>query len=716
MADYSPEYQKQILDTWFKQIESGLPPTARQVEVLKDATKNLTKTEKLAKELGDNAVKKLSRSTQSWTKAMYDGQQGMEAMADAVDALGAALIVLSRIVAPHLAILTIGVWAASKVFGAFAKKSGQQADQLFKSYQELNKNGMATAGGMTDVYNNMQRFNYGLKDLAQMTAMLQENSTVLANFGGTAAAGVRSFANVTNEIQHSDIGKTFQMMGKTPDEINRGVAGFIKNQQDLGVSKTRMLDRLAERSAEYIKEIDILNKLTGQDENQIQEKIAQAMAEDAFNQVQYELERRADAGDLVAKAELKRNRDLAAILPGKIREEFVRGIGGDVTSISATRATAPAAAALLRTNNFTTAEYVDAVSKGIEASRDRYSDQIKLNATQGFLYPAKDMAEMARYTSESAQSQIDRAKAEQKQQKEALDPNTKSMVELRMKQQELRDSFQNFINKGIEPAVTAMEAVGKVASGAVSMIPGTKSEVTGPPGDLGTKGGVGRTTDELRKMGLIIRTTGDVQADGRIVDERIIKLAKQIQSQVKGFGVITSINDRFHAERYATSQHAFGRAIDFTLDHKPSDQEGQAIVKQIRGMGASHVIDEYNHGDARTTGGHFHAQVSAAMGFKGTLSGPSTGYRPNIVMHGDERLTITPRNQATATARSPFNVDTETLMKTRLEKIARVVELFREKQNQKQTAPLQKLEQFTTLVNNMRNQIDVSRKILQAVR
>jgi len=697
-------------------LEKGIPFSKRRVKVLEKLASS--KLEKLAKDLGDKQFKPLENSVRDYTRAMYDGQQGAEAMVSGLEAVAALATIMTSLV-PPLRLLTIGLAGLTAVLVPAVKKISQQADELFKAYQDLNKNGMATAGGMTDAYNNMQQFNYGLKDLAQMTAMLQENSTVLANFGGTAAAGVRSFANVANEIQHSDIGKTFQMMGKTPDDINRGVAGFIRNQQELGVSKTRILDRLAERSAEYIKEIDILNKLTGQDETQIQEKIAQAMAENAFNQVQYELERRADAGDLVAKAELKRNRDLAAILPGKIREDFIRGIGQDLTSIATTTATAPAAAALLRTNNFTTAEYVDAVNQGIETARDRYGGQIKLNATQGFLYPAKDMAEMARYTSESAQSQLDRAKDEQTLQKTQLDPTTKKMVELRIDQLKTRDAFQNLVNKGINPAVTVMEALGNGLNTVLDTVPGTKSEVTGgetSTGDLGTKGGVGRTTDELRKMGLIIRTTGDVQADGRIVDERIIKLAKQIQSQIKGFGVITSINDRFHAERYATSQHAFGRAIDFTLDHKPSDQEGQDIIKQIKGMGASHVIDEYNHGDARTTGGHFHAQVSAAMGWTGTLSGPSTGYRPNIVMHGDERLTITPRNQATATARSPFNADTETLMKTRLEKIARVVELFREKQNQKQTAPLQKLEQFTTLVNNMRNQIDVSRKILQAVR
>jgi hypothetical protein len=288
------------------------------------------------------------------------------------------------------------------------------------------------------------------------------------------------------------------------------------------------------------------------------------------------------------------------------------------------------------------------------------------------------------------------------------------VVDLRINQQKTRDALQNFVNKGIDPAISAMKAVEEAGGAAIRMVPGTGGTTGGPTGDLGAKGGVARTTDELRKMGLIIRS-GDVQADGRLLDERLINLAKQIQSQVKGFQVITSLNDRFHAERYSTSQHALGRAIDFTLDHRPGEEEGQRIVQQLKSMGAHYVIDEYNHPSAGATGGHFHAQVSAAAGFEGTLSGPGSGYMPNIVMHGDERLTITPRNQATITG-SPFGADTITLMKTRLEKIDRVVELFKEKKKNNQNVPMQKLEHFNTLVKTMQDQVDVSTKILQAVR
>jgi hypothetical protein len=713
MPDYSLEQQNQLLNEWNESLETGQPVTKEHAERMKNAADASGTQAKRIAEL-NQAFDKLGSGLKSWTKAAYEGQQGMGAMAGGVDALAAAAGIAIALI-PGMGLLKFVLGGLVGALAMYAKKSGEQADELFKTYQDLNKNGMATPGGMTDVYNNMQRFNYGLKDLAQMTAMLKDNSTAMANFGGTAANGVKVFADAANDIQHSNVGRDFQRMGKTPDEINRGIAGFIKSQQSLGIQNVDITRNLAAKSADYVNHLDLISKLTGQDQDQIQAKLDQAAAEEAFNQTQYELKQRADAGDAAAYKQYIENQKVATTLTGTALKEFQQGIGGDISAMSKTMMTASGAVALVQRGSFTAAEYLNALGKGSEESRDRFGNLMKLNATNDILLPARERSMLeSRYASQDAQRQEDRAKAEQENQKEALDPNTKAMVDLRINQQHTRDALQNFVNKGIDPAISAMKEVEKAGGAAIRMIPGTGGTTGGPTGDLGAKGGVARTTEELRKMGLIIRS-GDVQADGRLLDERLIKLAKMAQSQIKGFQVITSLNDKFHAEKYSTSQHALGRAMDFTLDHRPSEEEGQRIVQQLKSMGAHYVIDEYNHPSAGATGGHFHAQVSAATGFEGTLSGPNSGYQPNIVLHGDERLTITPQNQATNTG-SPFNADTMTLLKTRLEKIDRVVEMFKEKKMNNQNLPMQKLEHFNTLVRTMQNQVDVSTKILQAVR
>jgi len=728
---YSLQDQQRALEAWFKDMESGLPPSKLQAALIKKQAENLTKTEQLAKRLVDQAQGKLVHGLQDWTKAMYEGQQGMEALTGQIEAVAALATILTSVLFPGLSLLTIAVAGLGSAVAAYAKKASQQADGLFKTYQDLSKTGMATGGGMTDVYNNMQRLNYGIKELAQMTELLKQNSQVLANFGGTASAGARAFAGAADQIQHSDVGRTFQMMGKTPDDINRGIAGFIKNQQDLGVNKSRIFSNLAEHSAEYIKEIDVLNRMTGQSEEQVQEKIAQAMSENAFNQIQYELQRRADAGDLVAKAQLKRNRDLAAILPGKIREEFIRGIAGDYASMDLTIKTAPLAAQLMQTQNFTTAQYIDAVTKGIQESRERYGPQIKLNLTKDFIFSTKDMSEMARYNSESAQSQLDRAKDEQELQKKNLDPTTKKMVELRIDQQKTRDALQNFVNKGIKPTVTVMEALEGGLNTVLGIVPGTKSEVRGgeqPTGNEKPKNTQSESGYPAGVQLVKIKTKSGLTASVNAkLQGKFQNLVDWLESKGYNITSIGGYNPRKIAGTNIWSAHSYGAAIDINPAQNPMGSKlitdmPAGVSAYAKSLGLGWGGDWSNKKDAM----HFSAQpheggaggydVSGDQGWKGTISGPTSGYRPDIVMHGEEQLTITPKNKTITTAKSPFNADTAMLMKTRLEKINRVVELFQEKQRHKQTVPLQNLEQFNSMVKNMQNQVDVSTKILQAVR
>jgi hypothetical protein len=109
-------------------------------------------------------------------------------------------------------------------------------------------------------------------------------------------------------------------------------------------------------------------------------------------------------------------------------------------------------------------------------------------------------------------------------------------------------------------------------------------------------------------------------------------------------------------------------------------------------MGFATVIDEYNNPSAKATAGHFHAAISARNGFEGLISGPKSGYRPNIEMHGDERVSIKPASVSGA-------MDMDRLGNTMGEQMGVM------------GAQLSALE---NLVAIMRDQTTISTKILQA--
>jgi hypothetical protein len=118
----------------------------------------------------------------------------------------------------------------------------------------------------------------------------------------------------------------------------------------------------------------------------------------------------------------------------------------------------------------------------------------------------------------------------------------------------------------------------------------------------------GSTRESLEQQGLKLKQ-GDVQAEGAELSPNIIELAKNIQENIKGFGYFSGFNDNFHQEKASSSKHTKGLAADFTLDKKPSPEQGQDLVTWLNKQGASLAIDEYNSPTAKATGGHIHVEI-----------------------------------------------------------------------------------------------------------
>lgn len=484
MADQTPNEEFLRFQEEANRIsEKGLP--IRQAD-LEQAEKNRELNLKINAQLAAT-----SQSLKALGKSALDGQLGMNQLASGLDAfnaaLGAVLTVASFFVpiARVAALVVGGLTALSK----YAKLAGEQSEALFKTFQDLSKTGQSTAGGMTEVFNNMQKFGYGIKELDQMTALLKENSVALAAFGGTAASGSKAFADAAGQIQRSDIGRTFQMMGKTPDEINRGAAMFIKSQQAQGIRSADINKNLADGSAKYIMQLDLLSKLTGESADSLQAKQEEAMAEEAYNQVMYELRQKELAGDQEAGRLRAEYEKANAQLTGTALKEFQQGIGGDISAMSKTMMTASGAVALIGQKSFTAAGYFTELGKGAEQSRAVYGGLMKFNATKDLLLPMKETSLAAsRFADGTAKSQEELAKAQQEAQEKGLDPNTKSMVEARIEQMKTRDSLQNLVNKGVGPATSALEGFSTILNKITGVVPGTDSPNTkdqpiggGPP-------------------------------------------------------------------------------------------------------------------------------------------------------------------------------------------------------------------------------------------
>jgi flagellum-specific peptidoglycan hydrolase FlgJ len=103
--------------------------------------------------------------------------------------------------------------------------------------------------------------------------------------------------------------------------------------------------------------------------------------------------------------------------------------------------------------------------------------------------------------------------------------------------------------------------------------------------------------------------------------------------------------------------------------------------------------------------------IEGATGFNGMLTGPTSGYKPDITMHGTENLKITPIDRPDQTAIP--GMDT-TIMSQQLSKMDQLVQAFNNTSTQDMMA--MQLNKLDELVRVMQNQVNVSTKILQQSR
>jgi hypothetical protein len=465
-TQYTPEEITEIFEAYNNAVKTNTPISAEMAKQMKDATAGVKNyTDQL-----NASLKKLGSNVAGFVGAMKDGKQGAAAYNDSINAFADAIeSFLSRFGFVGKMLGTMLVAGAR-----YTAEVNKQSDALFDAYKNLSSSGLSDAGGMRNIFDNMQKFGYGIEQLGDMTALLKANSKELAAFGGTAASGTRAFADAAAEIQRNPIGKSLQMLGKTPDDINKGMALFMRQQQQSGLTNSQINQNLAQRSAEYIKNLDVLSKLTGEDAEKLQAKLDAAMEEDAFNQTIYELKKKAAAGDIEAGKLATEYENAAKRLTGEALKEFQQGVGGDISAMSKTLMTSGEAVSMIGSKSFTASGYIDALSRGAVQARNGFGELAKLNATRDFILPMKEISMLESRNAElSAKNQEDLAKAEQQLQKTSLDRDTKAQVEMRIEQMKTRDSLQSLINKGIGPATDAMKILAGATESAAKLLPGT---------------------------------------------------------------------------------------------------------------------------------------------------------------------------------------------------------------------------------------------------
>jgi len=653
-------------------------------------------------------LKLLGQASQQAAQKLADGAKGASVFNESIDATGNVL----KTVASQFGVLGKGIGAVIGALTWFVTSAFKQSDKLFESFQDISRSGAVGGRAMTDVFNSMKSFGYTINELDKMTALLSQNSRDFALFGGTAATGGKRLAEMVEGFR--DLRVNFQALGLSTDEQARAAAGYYRQMGRLG----RATEATSAGAVAYIKEMETLTRLTGLQRKDIEDARERAEDIDQFYAALLEMDpKSADQARIVFDR-------LMAIDPsGKKARAFALSMDGIVSGSDDQMQS-------LYASNFQLLEFAQAVKQGrmtadeflqadVEARKQTIGlnkELAKIGITDMFGSLKNNFIQINKGLDPFAQ-QTARAEGEVNALAKGTDAATKAQAEARVSQIDLSNNIQSFVNLGVAPATRALAFLTEVVENLTSLLPGAPSKGPGRQG-TGTRagqaaaagssalagaaagsifgpvgtgvglvagglaglagyqmyGGAGSTTEGLRIK------SGEATAGGE-ASPKLYALAQRIQRDL-GSDLIhfSAFNDTY--QRGPNSLHSQGRALDFTIKDPAKSAEIAAMIRSMPGV--AKVLDEYTNPSSRATAPHIHAEISGFAGYRGMLSGPMSGYSPNLRMHGNEELSIRP---AGGTTNSNSGASEGTMVKL--------------------------IERVDDLIDLSRNQLGVSEKILK---
>ena len=421
-------------------------------------------------EAGAAALGVLAGSTMSVVKNLYAGQQGMKVFDGALTTVGdAAKGAGSKLFAMGGPLGIIGgiVFKLIEYFTDGAKAINEMADKQFETYQKLTKSGATAADGMTGAAADARKLGLGLKDLDKYVELVSNNSKDLAMFGGSAADGRKKLANMGKELEVNRA--QFFNMGLSVDDVNEGMAGYIK-QQNLTGGSMRMNDKqMAAASKNYIMEQDIMTKLTGVSRKDLEAQIADALREEQFGAMMLKIRR--EQGDEAADTILATRK----MIHNSLGPDAAKGFGAALTG----NLRDPAAQKLARTAGAETIEQINNLSKGIGSSTDVVQnmatnmDTFRTTTGENLAVIGSNNKTNVAFTEQvnagilakkDIAGEIGKIKAAQKAQQAGENKATDGQAKMRDKQLSVTLKLQAEMEKGIVPLQNAMMPLTNVVS------------------------------------------------------------------------------------------------------------------------------------------------------------------------------------------------------------------------------------------------------------
>ena len=321
-AAASEAYQREL-----NQLGTVSDATAAKLKVAAAGVADFDKKMSLATAAAGSLVKTFT----TYNRAVYDGIKSYKDLASTTDALATSIEAVSAAIAfilPIGRIAKIAVAGLGLLAGELTRQSkviGEQLSNIRDGFDGLAQYGATASRGMSEVFEGLQRLGLGVQEATHMVKLMGDNADVVTLFSSTMAKGQRQFEDTVEGMRgfRGDL----LSLGIPIKEQTTATLGYLRLQKQLTMGTKLQMDMSARAVTNYVKEVDLLTRITGQTKEQQQKLLEDAMQEATYAAARDELaEKNANSANLL---------DIALRLAakgGKEATDAIKGMAGGVLS------------------------------------------------------------------------------------------------------------------------------------------------------------------------------------------------------------------------------------------------------------------------------------------------------------------------------------------------------------------------------------------------
>lgn len=634
----------------------------KELQAVSDALEELRRGGTISAEtlgkLGGTA-ESANKALEGYTKKIIGAASAVGGMARQVadgegtfKSLGGAISGLTGVVgklAGAIPVIGGAARALAEGVGEAAKFVLDQLDTMAKNQQTL---GDASAGAVDGITGLKRQFeNLGNFSLPGFTKAVKANVQGIAALGGTAALGAEELAKVSGSLTTGGTAQKFLKLGMSLESVGEATAQYLSDTARLGLNQGDSTEELTKKTQNYIVEVDKIARLTGQTREAQAKEAQKTMVDVRF---------RAKLAEMAASGQGKEAEEL---------KKYVEGLGGAAGDAARAMAlgiplTKEAAEANIFSND-AIRQNTESLKSGEKRATTAIADtnQALADGTKTFgslLMVGKDLGGVGIQALEAAallerrnaleKTGLSREDAIAQAQNEQMNSQDKATVGFTAAQLATAGASKDLQSLGFTLAKAAIPAVDAFAT-SLKKVTGFIDEKFGS-GKSGGAGGPTTGPGLMRKFGMAIGAVGAGPGGASgATDASGLKLKDGAEKSGKSTDVLYGVADQVHKllggdykyfsglnDRTGGSKHASGQAFDLVLKDGANYDSALGKIKGVDGVSFAQ-FEPKGHRNANgsvSNGDHIHAEVSAAAG--AILSGPMSGYKPNLTMHGTEAI------------------------------------------------------------------------------